>query len=1015
MEIDSDSKSPKNKKSHSFFSRLFIPMLVLAVLQFGTFFASLYISGEFSYMKRYAYDTFVEKTQNRKNYIENLLNQKTALVNETATKINKNIETILENENLKINDIKSNKELNKKILSSSSESLIELLRQNTVNDVFMVLETGELYYDNNESKACIYFRDIDISENAITDNQDLLMEAGSSEIANELGMSLDYEWSVHINMARCSNNDFYFNTINNAKENPDLPLYSLGYWSEMSKISGSALPSMKYTLPLISSDGEVYGVIGIGLMEKLILKNMPSYDFLSDSACYVLGVDSQHNDDYSTVIHSGIIYSNLINENTVIGHQNEISRDIYKFNSDLGKNTIGSIQEINIYNSDSPYKTQKWALISVGDEDKILNFYMRFVKLLTLSTGISIVISIIFTIIINKNITTPVTKIIKKLSSSKNANEIIRFKSSGIVEIDHLASSITELQINVREQASRVSKIISIMDIGIGVFMYDCTDENVFIGESLIKFLELKELQPMDMFISFDEFKKYISIVDKEGIVCQSTIFDKNDSRKSDALSIEINHKDENSTINKWYKFTLTKENSNVIGFVQDITNTVIEKKKIEYERDYDLTTGLLNRRAYYATIAEMFKQPEKLKVSAFIMWDLDNLKYVNDTYGHDFGDDYIKTAANVFKLFRDYGGIVARMSGDEFNVFLSGFESKDELRKIIKKIYKELSSSYCILSDGTHYKIRASGGISWYPDDSTSYELLIKYADFAMYIIKHSTKGSIAEFDESLYKKDSILITGVEEMNRIIDEECIKYAFHSIISAKTGEIYGYEALMRPQSELLKSPLELIRIAKTGAKLYEIERLTWFLSMRGFRRQVAEGNISDNAKIFINSLSNCIINNDDLENLEKENKEILGRVVMEILESEKVNDDYIKSKQEIISKWNGKIALDDFGSGYNSEYALINHSPNIIKIDRSIISGCDKDLSRISIINNLIQIAKSKNILVLAEGVETFNEMKTVINCGVDLLQGYYIDRPLFEPKPIDTKIIDEIQSLNLQ
>ena len=121
----------------------------------------------------------------------------------------------------------------------------------------------------------------------------------------------------------------------------------------------------------------------------------------------------------------------------------------------------------------------------------------------------------------------------------------------------------------------------------------------------------------------------------------------------------------------------------------------------------------------------------------------------------------------------------------------------------------------------------------------------------------------------------------------------------------------------------------------------------------------------------------------------------------------------IKEKQKIVARWGAKIALDDFGSGYNSEYALITINPNLIKIDRSIISGCDRDISRTSIITNLVQIAKTKNIMVLAEGVETYNEMRTVIECGVDLLQGYYLTRPLFEPIPIDEKIVGEIRDIN--
>lgn len=1023
MKYTSKSVSGKSK-SKAFYSKIFLPMVFLTLIQFLTCFTVLMLGGEFSYIKKYAYNTLVEKTANRKNYVENVLNQKTSLVYETSSEINDITRKILEEKNLTIDDISKNKDLSKKILSDSAETLIYLLRRNMVNDVFIILDTGELYCDENSvKKAGMYIRDIDISENNITGNQDLLMEMGNSEIAHNLGIVLDYEWSLHLNMTENKDNNFgfYLDTIENARKSSNFETYKYGYWTDFSKISESAQPSMKYTVPLVLDDGTVYGVLGIGLMESVILKNMPSNDFFSEGACYILGLDDNNDGEYSVVMHSGAVFGKLIDENTIISKENKVAVDIYDFNPKGKTESVGNIQEMNIYASGSLYKNQKWALISVAEKSKILNIYTTLIKLFIISSVISMVFSILCAVIINRSITNPVTRMIKTLNErtlksglKEKTSELVCFSSSGINEIDKLGKAIEKLQVDVIEQSSRVSRIISMVDMGIGVFMYDYTTKEVFLGESLIKLFRVPDIEQEDKIISFDDFRNFVKIVDKNDTVCSHEIFRENsDNASGESISIEVFYTNPENKTARWFKFNLMRDKSNVLGLVQDITKVVIEKKKIEYERDYDITTGLLNRRAYYNKIDEMFANPRALKVSAFIMWDLDNLKYVNDTYGHDFGDDYIKTAANIFKTFRDYGGVVARMSGDEFNVFLSGFDSKDEIRAVISEVRDKLNESYCILADGTHYKIRASGGISWYPDDSLSYELLIKYADFAMYTIKHSTKGNIAEFNISLYSKDSILITGIEEMNRIIDEQSIKYTFQSIVSAKTGNIYGYEALMRPQSNVLKSPLEFIRIARTGAKLYEIERLTWTLSLKNYREQIQKGNISPDTKIFINSLSNCLMKKEDISVLESENSQYLKNIVLEVLESDKTNDEYVREKQKIVARWGAKIALDDFGSGYNSEYALITINPNLIKIDRSIISGCDRDISRTSIISNLVQIAKTKNIMVLAEGVETYNEMRTVIECGVDLLQGYYLSRPLFEPLPIDEKIVEEIRDIN--
>lgn len=1010
------SKKEKGKRqARSFSLKLFFPMMILILLQIATLFGTLYISGEFKSVRQYSYDMLIEKTGNRKNYIESMFLRNVPEVYQADIEITSVAEQILSERGQSIEELSTDKSLNREIISESTQRLIYLLRVSGANDAFMILDTGDLYEKNDlNNKACVYIRDMDSSTNSTAQNKDLLLEAGISDVSNKYNIALDYEWSSQINVGSCDSEDrleFYHTTIETAKSNSDVNLSELGYWSKFSKISLSAPASIKYTLPLVSSDGIVFGVIGIGFLEKNVLKNMPSNGDLSELACYVIGADFNGNNNYSVIFSQGSLFNRLV-ENTdsiYMGDKNE--NKVYNIGKTSDIQSIGNIQLMDLYSSESPYINQQWALISIAEKDKTLSVYTRLINMLVLSTIVTVVVTFFVALLIDKIVTTPVKKIAKEMSGERSLNEIICFESSGIEEVDMLTKAIEVLQVNISEQSSRVSKIISMVNMGIGVFMCDLDTMNVYVGESLIKLLDLKALPIEDINLRFNTFRAYISDFDPENKVCDSKIF----QLDSDVLNeaIKICYADKKRNITKWYEFTMKRDRNNILGLVQDITSSVLEKKKIEYERDYDLTTGLLNRRAYYTKIDELFSNPEQLGISAFIMIDLDNLKYVNDTYGHDFGDDYIKTAANVFKGFRDYDGVVSRLSGDEFNIFLYGFESKEDIRSVIDETRKRLMNSYCILSDGSHFKIRASAGISWYPDDSKSYEMLIKYADFAMYTVKHSTKGNIAEFDINLYAKDSILVTGVEEMNSIIDEHRIKYAFQAIISAHDGSIYGYEALMRPQSDTLRSPMEFIRIARTGAKLNDVEQMTLVLALRTFRQQIECGNIDSKAKIFVNSLSNCTLSKQDIELIESENKDILNNVVLEILESERANAEYTNCKKKRMKNWGAMIALDDFGSGYNNEHALLTLEPDLIKIDRTIISGCDSDISRKNVILNLVRISKANNILVLAEGVESSGELRTVIECGVDLLQGYYFSRPVFEPEPLASECIKEIIEYN--
>lgn len=999
-------KIPKKKKM---LMRLLIPMLFLILFQLATFFSVLTIGGEFSFIKKYAYDTLTEKTRNRTSYIEKELCQKITFVHESAKKINDVVRNKLNEKNMDISKLKTDKDLNREIMEASVDDIIYLLRRSLANDVYIVFETGDLYSDSMspDAKSSMYLRDLDPS----TDSgyKDLLMEVGYSSISKDFGIILDSGWKARLEADPddVQNYDFYYRTMENAQQNNTFPIERLGYWSGFSNINRNSVGSMKYTVPLIADDGTVYGVIGIGLTEKNILVNLPPNDFVNESACYVLCNGNDNSDIFNICMHSGASFNRLMGSQETLRPDEQLDEDIYSFPLESDISAVGNIQIMNLYNSESVYAEDQWALISVAEKSDVLFVFTNLIKMLVISALISVATSIIVIAISCGNVVKPLSAVIKTMNSKREYNEAIRFQSTKIYELDKLTDAITQLQVNVQNFSSQVSKMIRIADVGLCTFMYDSMDDSVFVGQSMLKLLNLSVEYEEDIVISRQLFLENIIADETKQIITECLSGKSGETETSFSKEYSIPQEDGNLI---WMRLSVVCSANKTIGVLQDITNTVLEKQRIEYERDYDSTTGLLNRHAYYHRVNDLFGHPEKLGVSAIVMLDLDNLKYVNDTYGHDFGDDYIKTAATVLKGFHKYGGIVSRLSGDEFNICLSGFSSKEEVRKVISEIREQLLNSYCLLSDGTHYKIRASAGIAWYPEDSTSSELLMKYADFAMYTIKHTTKGEIAEFDMNAYAKDSVLITGIEEMNKIIDECRIRYAFHSIISAKDGQIYGYEALMRPQSAILHSPSELLRIAKTGAKLYEIERLTWFEALRAFRKQRDAGNIPENAYIFVNTISNSVLEQSDIEIIERENGSLLSKVVMEIIESEDVNEECNVQKLNSIQKWNARLALDDFGTGYNSDYALITMHPDIIKIDRSIISGCDKDISRRTIIGNLVKLANTKNIKVLAEGVETEGELRTVIEIGVDLLQGYFINRPVFEPQPIEQEVIDKIK-----
>lgn len=172
------------------------------------------------------------------------------------------------------------------------------------------------------------------------------------------------------------------------------------------------------------------------------------------------------------------------------------------------------------------------------------------------------------------------------------------------------------------------------------------------------------------------------------------------------------------------------------------------ERLQAEYERNYDILTTLMNRRAFSEIMENKLKHPSVMKVAALLMLDLDNLKFINDSYGHDWGDTYLKNMAESLKRIKWEKKITARLSGDEFIVLLYGADTQDELRKEFDQLYIDMNTFKMELPDGECVNVRASGGVAWYPIDSTEYSTLMRYADFAMYQVKNTSKGKYLEFN---------------------------------------------------------------------------------------------------------------------------------------------------------------------------------------------------------------------------------------------------------------------------
>ena len=245
-----------------------------------------------------------------------------------------------------------------------------------------------------------------------------------------------------------------------------------------------------------------------------------------------------------------------------------------------------------------------------------------------------------------------------------------------------------------------------------------------------------------------------------------------------------------------------------------------------------------------------------------------------------------------------------------------------------------------------------------------------------------------------NIYREKDIQLEKFNKFNKIIDNNELLYKFQPIVSAKDGSIYAYESLMRTKPEVGLAPKDILKYAEISQKLYDIEYYTFYNTLRIYNENRA---LFTGKKIFINSIPSITLKDDDLKKLKDKYGDVTEHAVVEILEDSEDTEESLAAFKKIQDLFDCQIAIDDYGSGYSNESKLLHNNPNYIKIDISLISSIESDRKKQFLVSSLIQFAAKYNIKVLGEGVETKEELQTLIELGVDLVQGFYLAKPSSE------------------
>lgn len=891
-----------------------------------------------------------------------------------AKEIPKTVENILKKNNCTAEDIAKNPELNNQILSEVTEELIDVLHYSFANGIYMVLDGPASVNGDKNEQAGVYIRDLDVT-NYAQDHSDLFLERGTPSISQKYGIALGSSWEYGFNLKKMPKQDFYRkpHDIAITSDIPKNNASACAYLGSLQLEEGEK--TLSYSMPLILSDHRVIGVFGGDLSKGRVRRIMENdVDKRDENIITMLAKSTDDDNNITPVIFGSNKHKRYFDTNILLECKDTEWDNTKCLKDKDGKIWYASIEPLKIYDGNTPFSDENWSFVRLIQKKHLFENVNYIQRTLIISVVASLLIGFFMLLVTENIITNPIRNLMIEIKHL-DFNHKPYLEKIQIEEIDKLIEEINRLNSDVEEHALKISRIIDATDMKIGVFEYKPNFDKVYCSHLLLKLLG----------IPYEKNDHMYQYLDKDFFVEKMSLFRKLKQEEDEEL-----YEFKNGTELQYIRIKIMEtEGNEITGVLMDVTPEVLEKRRLKQERDCDLLTGIYNNRGFHNKIAPIFRD-QKTDCAAVVMWDMDNLKYVNDTYGHEAGDEYIRLfAAHLLKLEED-GGIVGRRSGDEFIAVLYG-GTEQELLDRIQNSMNRLKHTLIETQDGEQIPLRASTGVAWYPKHGRNYEELIRYADFAMYMSKHKYRGIVQEFDMNTYRTNSYLLSGREEMNRILDSGDVNFTLQPIVTAK-GDIYGYEVLIRPPLKKLKNISEFLHLIKSQGKFQRFEELTWFGALKWVSER--ESKLAEGSKIFINSFSNIKMTDEILEKINADYSKLLGRVVLELTETEEADYQCIEAKKAEVRKWNMLLALDDYGTGYSNDSMLLQIEPNIVKMDIALIHGIHENQNQQMIAKHLIDYCHSKNILVVAEGIETEEELRFLMKIHADLFQGFYLARP---------------------
>ncbi len=433
-------------------------------------------------------------------------------------------------------------------------------------------------------------------------------------------------------------------------------------------------------------------------------------------------------------------------------------------------------------------------------------------------------------------------------------------------------------------------------------------------------------------------------------------------------------------------------------GTVEDITERKLYQARIEQQAKYDTLTGLANRsllnERLHQAITAASSNGTRLAV---VFVDLDRFKFINDSLGHHVGDELLRAIASRLKANMHEGDTVARLGGDEFVLLINRQRDPNEVALILERMLADISQPWSIPQGD--FAFTCSMGVALFPDDGDSAETLLKHADSAMYRAKETGRNNFQFFTAELNAAITERLDLENKLRRALERQQFELNYQPRIDMRTGEIVGAEALIRwhVSEEETIAPSRFIPIAEETGLISPIGK--WVLKTACMQNKTWQRSGLPAFVVSVNVSARQVHQDDLVQTISEVLRETgldAKYLEIELTESAVMHDaeQFVATLNEL-NDLGVQIAIDDFGTGYSSLSYLKRFPVDRLKVDRSFVQDIATDADDATIVRAIIALGHNLGLKVVAEGVETEQQLQFLRDNNCDELQGYLYGHPL--------------------